>query len=115
MGKLVTTPNLTRHEQRLRLAELVQLYRRDVLDVYRRAIFVNGAHFLDVLQDRMPSPAKAIQVYGGSEFEVDFSKRSPGGKSRSSVLPSNALGLDLYVKRLLLRHLPHLSLAYLTS
>jgi hypothetical protein len=34
--------------------------------IYRRAVSVNAAHFLDALEERMPFPVKAIQVDGGS-------------------------------------------------
>jgi len=40
--------------------------RWDVVGVYSRATASTAAHFLDVLQARMPSPIKALQVDGGS-------------------------------------------------
>ena len=50
--------------------------RWNVLSVYSRATATTGAHFLDILESRMPFPVKAIQVDGGSEFEAVFEEES---------------------------------------
>ena len=46
--------------------------RWNVAGVYNRATATTAAHFLDVLEKRMPFPVKAIQVDGGSEYEAIF-------------------------------------------
>jgi len=78
--------------------------RWDVLDIHRRATSANAACFLYAVEERMPFPVKAIQVDGGSEFELFFEEECQKRNTRLFVLPPNSPKLNGYVKR---AHLPH--------
>jgi putative transposase len=73
--------------------------RWNVVGVYNRATASNAAHFLDVLESRMPFPVKAIQVDGGSEFEAVFESVCEKRGIRLFVLPPRSPKLNGGVER----------------
>ncbi len=73
--------------------------RWNVLSVHSRATATTGAHFLDVLESRMPFPVKAIQVDGGSEFEAVFEEECQKRGIRLFVLPPRSPKLNGSVER----------------
>jgi len=73
--------------------------RWNVLSVHSRATATTGAHFLDVLESRMPFPVKAIQVDGGSEFEAVFEEECQKRGIRLFVLPPRSPKLNGGVER----------------
>ena len=73
--------------------------RWNVLSVHSRATAATGAHFLDVLESRMPFPVKAIQVDGGSEFESVFEEECQKRGIRLFVLPPRSPKLNGGVER----------------
>jgi putative transposase len=73
--------------------------RWNVLGVHNRATATAGAHFLDILEGRMPFPVKAIQVDGGSEFEAVFEAECQRRGIRLFVLPPRSPKLNGGVER----------------
>ncbi len=73
--------------------------RWNVIGVYNRASATNAAHFLDVLESRMPFPVKAIQVDGGSEFEAVFESVCQRRGIKLFVLPPRSPKLNGGVER----------------
>jgi putative transposase len=71
----------------------------NVTSVHRQANASTAAHFLDVLQERMPFPVKAIQVDGGPEFEAVFEKECQLRGIRLFVLPPRSPKLNGGVER----------------
>jgi len=59
----------------------------DVMNVHRQATATTAAHFLDVLQERMPFLVRAIQVDGGSEFEALFEEECQKRSIKLFILP----------------------------
>lgn len=73
--------------------------RWDVLMVYSRATATTAARFLDVLQERMPFPIRAIQVDGGSEFQAAFEEACQQRGIHLFVLPPRSPKLNGHVER----------------
>ena len=71
----------------------------NVMSVHRKANASTAAHFLDILQDRMPFPVKAIQVDGGPEFEAVFEEECQLRGIRLFVLPPRSPKLNGGVER----------------
>jgi len=71
----------------------------NVMSVHRQANASTAAHFLDILQERMPFPVKAIQVDGGPEFEAIFEKECQIRGIRLFVLPPHSPKLNGGVER----------------
>jgi len=71
----------------------------NVMSVHRRANASTAAHFLDILQERMPFPVKAIQVDGGPEFEAVFEEECQLRGIRLFVLPPRSPKLNGGVER----------------
>jgi len=71
----------------------------NVMSVHRRANASTAAHFLDILQERMPFPVKAIQVDGGPEFEAVFEEEWQLRGIRLFVLPPRSPKLNGGVER----------------
>lgn len=73
--------------------------RWDVLDVHGRATAFTAAAFLDVIQERMPFPVRAIQVDGGSEFKAEFEAACEAKGLLLFVLPPRSPKLNGRVER----------------
>jgi len=73
--------------------------RWDVLEVYSRATATTAAQFLDKLERCTPSPVKAIQVDGGSEFEAVFEEECQRRNIKLFVLPPRSPKLNGCVER----------------
>lgn len=73
--------------------------RWDVLDVRSRATAKTASEFLDVLQQGLPYPLRAIQVDGGSEFMADFERGCQKRGIRLFVLPPRSPKLNGHVER----------------
>jgi len=58
-----------------------------------------GAHFLDILDKRMPFPVKTIQVDGGAEFEAIFEEECQRRGIKLFVLPPRSPKLNGGVER----------------
>jgi len=71
----------------------------NVLSVYRRATATTATDFLDALAKRMPFPVKAIQVYGGAEFEALFEEECQRRGIKLFVLPPHSPKLNGGVER----------------
>lgn len=71
----------------------------NVISVHRQAKASTAAHFLDILEERMPFPVKAIQVDGGPEFEAVFEKECQLRGIRLFVLPPRSPKLNGGVER----------------
>jgi transposase InsO family protein len=71
----------------------------NVLSVHRHASSATAAHFLDILEDRMPFTVRAIQVDGGSEFESVFENECLRRGIRLFVLPPRSPKLNGGVER----------------
>jgi putative transposase len=71
----------------------------NVMSVHRQANASIAAHFLDILNERMPFPVKAIQVDGGPEFEAVFEKECQIRGIRLFVLPPRSPKLNGGVER----------------
>ena len=71
----------------------------NVLGIYSRATASTAAHFLDILEQRMPFPVKAIQVDGGSEFEALFEEACQKREIKLFVLPPRSPKLNGGVER----------------
>ncbi len=89
-GKLVVLKHFTARDI---------ISRWDVVDVYCRATASTAAHFLDKLEQRMPFTVRAIQVDGGSEFEVVFEEECQKRNIKLFVLPPRSSKLNGYVER----------------
>ena len=73
--------------------------RRDVVEVHTRATATVAVQFLDTLLRRMPSPVRAIQVDGGSEFQATFEQACQQRGIRLFVLPPHSPKLNGHVER----------------
>jgi transposase InsO family protein len=71
----------------------------DVMNVHRQATATTAAHFLDVLQERMPFLVRAIQVDGGSEFEALFEEECQKRSIKLFILPPRSPKLNGGVER----------------
>ena len=71
----------------------------NVIDVFHSATATNAAHFLDMIEQRMPFPVKAIQVDGGSEFEAIFEEKCRQRGIHLFVLPPRSPKLNGGVER----------------
>ena len=69
------------------------------MSIHRQANASTAAHFLDILQERMPFPVKAIQVDGGPEFEAVFEKECQLRGIQLFVLPPRSPKLNGGVER----------------
>ena len=73
--------------------------RWDVVSVHSQASASTAAHFLDILEKRMPFPVRAIQVDGGSEFEAIFEEECQRRGIKLFVLPPRSPKLNGGVER----------------
>ena len=73
--------------------------RWDVMNVYTRATAAQAASFLDILEERMPFPIKALQVDGGSEFASQFETECQRRGILLFVLPPHSPELNGHVER----------------
>ena len=73
--------------------------RWNVVGVYTRATARTTGDFLDILQGRMPSPVKAIQVDGGSEFQALFEEECQRRGIQLLILPPRSPKLEGTVER----------------
>lgn len=73
--------------------------RWDAMDVYTRATASLAARFLDILQQKMPFPLKALQVDGGSEFASQFEAECQRRGILLFVLPPRSPELNGHVER----------------
>lgn len=73
--------------------------RWDVLMAASRATARVATRFLDILQERMPFPVRAIQVDGGSEFQAAFEQACQQRAIRLFVLPPRSPKLNGHVER----------------
>ena len=71
----------------------------DVMNVHRQATAATAAHFLEVLQERMPFSVRAIQVDGGSEFEALFEEECQKRDIKLFILPPCSPKLNGGVER----------------
>jgi len=71
----------------------------NVVDAYPRATATTAAHFLDVLEERLPFRLKAIQVDGGAEFEALFEEECQKRGIQLFVLPPRSPKLNGGVER----------------
>jgi putative transposase len=76
------------------LAGRDMISRWDVFEVASRATAGTAARFLAALQARMPFPARAVQVDGGSEFAGDFERACQPRGIRLFVLPPRSPKLN---------------------
>jgi putative transposase len=75
------------------------VFKWNVISVHRQANASTAARFLDILQERMPFPVKAIQVDGGPEFEAVFERECQLRGIRLFVLPPRSPKLNGGVER----------------
>jgi len=73
--------------------------RWNVLSINSRATAATAAHFLDIMERRMPFPVKAVQVDGGSEFEAVFEEECQKRGIKLFVLPPRSPKLNGGVER----------------
>jgi len=73
--------------------------RWNVVGVCNRATATTAAHFLDILDKRMPFPVKAIQVDGGAEFEAIFEEECQRQGIKLFTLPPRSPKLNGGVER----------------
>jgi len=73
--------------------------RWDVMNVYIRATAAQPASFLDILEQRMPFPIKALQADGGSEFASQFETQCQGRGILLFVLPPHSPKLNADIER----------------
>ena len=73
--------------------------RWDVVEAHTRATATTAAGFLDALQARMPFPVRAIQVDGGSEFQVGFEQACQQRDILLFTLPPRSPKLNGAVER----------------
>lgn len=71
----------------------------NVVSVHGRATAASAVHFLDILDQRMPFPVKAIQVDGGSEFEAIFEDECRRRGIKLFILPPRSPKLNGGVER----------------
>src|SRR4030042_3783453 len=71
----------------------------NVTSVFSSATATNAASFLDMIEQRMPFPVKAIQVDGGSEFEAIFEEKCRQRGKNLFVLPPRSPKLNGGVER----------------
>lgn len=71
----------------------------NVIDVFPGATATTAARFLDLIEQRMPFPVKAIQVDGGSEFESIFEEKCRQRGIKLFVLPPRSPKLNGGVER----------------
>jgi transposase InsO family protein len=71
----------------------------NVMGVYHQASAASAAHFIDVVEARMPLPIRAIQVDGVSEFESIFEEVCQCRGIRLFVLPPRSPKLNGGVER----------------
>jgi putative transposase len=71
----------------------------NVVNVCSRATSTNAATFLDIIQQRMPFPVKALQVDGGAEFEALFEEQCRQRGIKLFVLPPRSPKLNGGVER----------------
>lgn len=71
----------------------------NVIDIFPRATAATAARFLDLIEQRMPFPVKAIQVDGGSEFEALFEEKCHQRGIQLFVLPPGSPKLNGGVER----------------
>jgi len=69
------------------------------MNVYARATAAQAASFLDILEERMPFPIKALQVDGGSEFASQFETECQRRGILLFVLPPHSPELNGHVER----------------
>ena len=70
-----------------------------MVSIHSQATATTAAHLLDTLESRMPSPVKAIQVDGGSEFEAIFEEECQRRGIKLFVLPPRSPKLNGGVER----------------
>jgi putative transposase len=73
--------------------------RWDVVEVHHRATSLAAARFLNTLLERLPFPARALQVDGGSEFAAEFELACQQKQLPLFVLPPNSPKLNGHVER----------------
>jgi len=73
--------------------------RWDVLEVYGSATSGHATKFLSTLKSRLPSPIKAIQIDGGSEFKGEFEIACKEQGINLFVLPPRSPKLNGHVER----------------
>ena len=73
--------------------------RWDVVSVHSQANASTTAHFLDILESRMPFPVKAIQVDGGAEFEAIFEEECQRRGIKLFTLPPRSPKLNGGIER----------------
>ena len=73
--------------------------RWDVLQASKRATANHARQFLELVQERMPFPIKAVQVDGGSEFMAEFEQACQEKDIRLFVLPPRSPKLNGCVER----------------
>lgn len=73
--------------------------RWDVLHAHSRATAAAAAHFLELVQTRMPFPIRACQVDGGAEFFAEFEQACQRAGIRLFVLPPRSPKLNGAVER----------------
>ena len=71
----------------------------NVINVFSNATATNAASFLDMMQQRLPFPVKAIQVDGGAEFESIFEEKCRQQGIKLFVLPPRSPKLNGGVER----------------
>jgi putative transposase len=71
----------------------------NVMSVHSQATAATAARFLDILQQRMPFPIRAIQVDGGPEFQAVFESECQLRGIRLFVLPPRSPKLNGGVER----------------
>jgi putative transposase len=73
--------------------------RWNVVEIYSRATAASATRFLDEMASRMPTPIKAIQVDGGSEFKSVFETECQARGIKLFVLPPRSPKLNGAVER----------------
>jgi putative transposase len=73
--------------------------RWNVIEIYSRATAAAATRFLDEIARRMPTPIKAIQVDGGSEFKSVFEAECQARGIKLFVLPPRSPKLNGAVER----------------
>jgi transposase InsO family protein len=73
--------------------------RCNVLQASKRATANHAKQFLDLVQERMPFPIKAVQVDGGSEFMAEFEQACQEKNIHLYVLPPRSPKLNGCVER----------------
>ena len=74
-------------------------YFQGFLTSQRINTLATAAHFLNILDKRMPFPVKAIQVDGGAEFEAIFEAECQRRDIKLFVLPPRSPKLNGGVER----------------